>query len=64
MDNLDNSFQKAFDRMVELAGDKASNMKFIKARQGVTLPGCLACGWRGGPRSVVLGLSRTAIRCW
>ncbi|KAL4424969.1 hypothetical protein ABPG77_002854 [Micractinium sp. CCAP 211/92] len=30
MDNLDNSFQKAYDRMVELAGDKASNMKFIK----------------------------------
>jgi UDP-glucose 4-epimerase len=30
MDNLDNSFQKAYDRMVELAGDKAPNMKFIK----------------------------------
>lgn len=31
LDNLDNSFQKAYDRMVELAGDNASNMKFIKA---------------------------------
>lgn len=30
LDNLDNSFQKAYDRMVELAGDKAGNMKFIK----------------------------------
>ncbi|KAI3436791.1 hypothetical protein D9Q98_006202 [Chlorella vulgaris] len=30
LDNLDNSFQKAYDRMVELAGDNASNMKFIK----------------------------------
>lgn len=34
MDNLDNSFQKAYDRMVELAGDKAPNMKFIKVGRG------------------------------
>lgn len=34
MDNLDNSFQKAYDRMVELAGDKAPNMKFIKVGGG------------------------------
>ncbi|PSC71614.1 UDP-glucose 4-epimerase [Micractinium conductrix] len=30
MDNLDNSFQKAYDRMVELAGDKAGQMKFVE----------------------------------
>eukprot|EP00884_Botryococcus_braunii_P011499 jgi/Botrbrau1/2034/Bobra.0047s0014.1 len=30
IDNLDNSFPEAFRRMQELAGDKASNMKFIK----------------------------------
>lgn len=36
MDNLDNSFQKAYDRMVELAGDKASNMKFIKVNRATT----------------------------
>lgn len=34
MDNLDNSFQKAYDRMVELAGDRASNMRFIKVGSG------------------------------
>ena len=38
VDNLDNSFQKAYDRMVELAGDKAGGMKFIEARAG--WPGC------------------------
>ena len=32
MDNLDNSFQKAYDRMVELAGDKAGQMKFVEVR--------------------------------
>lgn len=30
VDNLDNSFQLAVDRVKELAGDKASNMTFIK----------------------------------
>lgn len=30
-DNLDNSFQLAVDRVLELAGDKAANMKFVKA---------------------------------
>ncbi|GAB4820615.1 hypothetical protein N2152v2_007661 [Parachlorella kessleri] len=30
LDNLDNSFLEAFNRMKELAGDKASNMDFIE----------------------------------
>ena len=30
IDNLDNSFQLAVDRVTELAGDKASNLKFVK----------------------------------
>lgn len=30
IDNLDNSFQLAVDRVKELAGDKAANMTFIK----------------------------------
>jgi len=30
IDNLDNSFQAAIDRVAELAGDKAANMKFVK----------------------------------
>jgi UDP-glucose 4-epimerase len=30
IDNLDNSFEEAYRRMQELAGDKAANMKFIK----------------------------------
>lgn len=38
MDNLDNSFQKAYDRMVELAGDKAANMKFIEVRGELPRP--------------------------
>jgi GDP-mannose 4,6 dehydratase len=29
-DNLDNSFEAVFDRMKELAGDKADKMKFVK----------------------------------
>lgn len=31
-DNLDNSFEQVFDRMRDLAGDKAANMKFVKVR--------------------------------
>lgn len=31
IDNLDNSFQLAVDRVAELAGDKASAMTFINA---------------------------------
>lgn len=31
IDNLDNSFQLAVDRVSELAGDKAANLKFVKA---------------------------------
>jgi UDP-glucose 4-epimerase len=31
IDNLDNSFQLAVDRVAELAGDKAANMKFVQA---------------------------------
>ena len=31
IDNLDNSFEEAYSRMKELAGDKASRMKFLKA---------------------------------
>ncbi|BDA49464.1 Bifunctional UDP-glucose 4-epimerase and UDP-xylose 4-epimerase [Coccomyxa sp. Obi] len=31
VDNLDNAFEEAYKRMQELAGDKASKMKFIKA---------------------------------
>lgn len=31
-DNLDNSFEAVFDRMKELAGDKAGKMKFVKVR--------------------------------
>ena len=30
LDNLDNSFQLAIDRVSELAGDKAGQMKFVK----------------------------------
>ena len=30
IDNLDNAFQVAYQRMQHLAGDKAKNMKFIK----------------------------------
>jgi hypothetical protein len=33
IDNLDNSFEEAYRRMQELAGDKAANMKFIKVRR-------------------------------
>ena len=32
-DNLDNSFEAVFDRMKELAGDKADKMKFVKVRR-------------------------------
>jgi UDP-glucose 4-epimerase len=32
LDNLDNSFLEAFNRMKELAGDKAGGMTFIKVR--------------------------------
>ena len=46
LDNLDNSFQKAFDRMVELAGDKAGNMSFVKVRGTAGGPG----GGCGGGR--------------
>lgn len=35
-DNLDNSYEAVFDRMKELAGDKARNMKFVKVRGGTT----------------------------
>lgn len=35
IDNLDNSFVEAFNRMKELAGDKADNMKFIEVRTAV-----------------------------
>ncbi|KAK9807927.1 hypothetical protein WJX73_003338 [Symbiochloris irregularis] len=31
IDNLDNAFEEAYKRMQKLAGDKAKNMKFIKA---------------------------------
>ena len=31
VDNLDNSFELAIDRVIELAGDKGSNLKFVKA---------------------------------
>jgi len=31
VDNLDNSFQLAVDRVVELAGDKGANLTFVKA---------------------------------
>lgn len=31
VDNLDNSFQLAVDRVIELAGDKGSNLTFVKA---------------------------------
>ena len=30
IDNLDNAFQIAYERMQKLAGDQAKNMKFIK----------------------------------
>jgi UDP-glucose 4-epimerase len=30
MDNLRNSFPKAFDHMKQIAGDKADKMKFVK----------------------------------
>lgn len=29
MDNLDNSFELAIERVAELAGEKAKNMKFV-----------------------------------
>ena len=32
IDNLDNAFEAAYERMKKLAGAKAGNMKFIKAR--------------------------------
>lgn len=32
IDNLDNAFQIAYERMQKLAGDHAKNMKFIKVR--------------------------------
>ena len=32
MDNLDNSFEEAWNRMKELAGDKAGDMKFVHVR--------------------------------
>lgn len=31
VDNLDNSFQLAVDRVVELAGDKGANLTYVKA---------------------------------
>ena len=44
IDNLDNAFEVAFERMKKLAGSKAGNMKFIKVGwpTGV-LPCCLQC---------------------
>lgn len=32
-DNLDNSFEKCYVRMQELAGDKAGGMKFVKVKK-------------------------------
>ena len=31
IDNLDNAFEAAYERMKKLAGSKAGNMKFVKA---------------------------------
>lgn len=49
LDNLDNSFQKAYDRMVELAGDKAKNMTFVQVgwrpRSHEGADGWLGSGW-------------------
>ena len=39
IDNLDNAFQVAYQRMQDLAGDKAKNMKFVK----VGLPESVLC---------------------
>ena len=37
IDNLDNAFQVAYERMQKLAGDQSKNMKFIKVdSQGCT----------------------------
>ena len=36
IDNLDNAYEEAYRRMQELAGSKASNMKFIKVRYSGT----------------------------
>lgn len=35
IDNLDNAFQIAYERMQKLAGDHAKNMKFIKVGVGI-----------------------------
>ena len=40
IDNLDNAFQVAYQRMQDLAGDKAKSMKFIKV--GLFKNECLA----------------------
>lgn len=32
IDNLDNAFQVAYERMQKLAGDNAKNMTFVKVR--------------------------------
>lgn len=36
IDNLDNAFQIAYERMQKLAGDQAKNMKFVKVRFRIT----------------------------
>lgn len=36
IDNLDNAYEEAYRRMQELAGSKASNMKFIKVHYSGT----------------------------
>lgn len=41
IDNLDNAFQVAYDRMQKLAGDKKSNMTFIKVHCPSQLHVCL-----------------------
>lgn len=46
MDNLRNSFPKAFEHMQRIAGDKADRMKFVKVGcgcQGIAVRSCSPC---------------------
>lgn len=64
IDNLDNSFEEAFIRMKELAGDKAENMKFIKVQgwEGRRGQAAVGAGQRGGWQLAAGTLERNSNR--
>jgi hypothetical protein len=65
IDNLRNSFMRAYDHMQRLAGSKADKMKFVKvrARLGVCVGGGGVCvgGGGGGAGGGGRGLHQTRL---